>query len=127
MHVRTRKHTTLHLNCPRKLLQIRTQYKMPDTEVPNKKYETKGTAHAVESSQSLHPIAMLYDGRMRNYKRKGFMMNIRWESVSHVAEEMLQIYPNHLDDRFQHSNSFLGIACTSWTKMLLPRLKKRSS
>ena len=67
---------------------------MSDTEVPKK--TTKQRAHAVESSQSLHPIAMLYDGRMRNYQRKGFMMNIRRENVSNVAEEMLQIYPNHL-------------------------------
>ena len=41
---------------------------MPDTEVPKK--TTKQRTHAVESSQSLHPIAMLYDGRMRNYHRK---------------------------------------------------------
>ena len=75
---------------------------MPDTDIPKK--TTKQRAHTVES---LHPIAMLFDGRMRNYQRKGFMMNIRMESVSNVAEEMLQINPNHLADRFQHSNSFL--------------------
>ena len=98
---------------------------MPDTEVPKK--TTKQRAHAVESSQSLHPIAMLYDGRMRNYQRKDFIMTIRRESVSNVVEEMLQIYPNHLADRFQHSNSFLGIVCTSLSKRLLPRHKKRSS
>ena len=125
MHVRTRQYTSLHLNCLRKLLKIRRQYKTPVTEVPKK--NTKQRAHAVESSQSFHPIAMLYDGRMRNYKRKGFMMNIRRESVSNVDEEMLQIYPNHLADRFLHSNSFLGIVCTSWSKMLLSGHKKRSS
>ena len=107
MHVRTRKYTTLHLNCLRK---IRRQYKMPDTEVPTK--TTKQRAHAFESSQSLHSIAMLYDGRIRNYQRKGFIMNIRRESIFNVADEMPQIYPNHRTDRFQHSNSFLGIVCT---------------
>ena len=87
MHVRTRKYTTLHLNCLRKLLKIRRQYKMPDTAVPKK--TTKQRAHAVESSQRLHPIAILNDGRMRNYQRKGLMVNIRSKSVSNVAEERL--------------------------------------
>ena len=113
----------LHTSCHRKLLKIKWQDRIPDTEVLKragmqsvhtllKLTQLRWTGHVTRMPEERLPKKILY-GELEMGKQ------LPWWS-----EEAIQRHPQSLPRGFQHTNRVVGRNCTGPSKVVRP-LQKR--
>ena len=115
-----------HLSYLRKLLKIKWQDKIPDTEGLKK-----------AGMQSMHTVLKLaqrrwsgHDIRMpdeRLSKKSLLWKTTRGKALSRRPEETLQRHPQSLSERFRHTNLVLGTDCTGAIKVARFHQQRSSS
>ena len=116
----------LHLSCLRKLLKIKWQDKIPDTEVLTK-----------AGMQSMHTVLKLAQLRWTGHvirmpdarlPKKSFLWRTTGgKALSRWPEETLQRHPQSLSEGFRNTNGVLGTDCTGAIKVARSHQQRSSS
>ena len=104
-----------HTNCLRKLLKIKRQDRIPDTDVLKEQgcrvYILFWNWHSKDGQ------AMLL-GCLRNVCQKNPLWRTRnGQTLPWWSEEAIQIHPQSLPQGFQHTNRVMGTNCTGPSKV----------